>query len=212
MASANVTGIGRQSRLQDAGAKCSGNRADLDAAKRPGWAAEMFAEISEHHERLEALLRAIAHHAKRHDEHDPDLRQLVMIAMELASDPEHTSQCNRLKACLAAMEREGTPSGGMTMDTNTKATGRLLSQSQPLNMQDQLDASLAKAHAMAVSISGERFEGFLNMNDDLKNDYLWALADMIGSAHRAQDAINEHRWGERQATGGDDVRASVSQH
>ena len=98
------------------------------------------------------------------------------------------------------------------MDPNANATSRLLSQGQLLDTQDQLDASLAKAHAMAVMISGDRFEGFLNMNDERKNDYLWALADMIGSAHRAQDAINEHRLAERQATGGDDVHASLSQH
>lgn len=82
--------------------------AGFDAATRASLAAEMFGEISGHCGQLEALLRAIAHHAKRHDEHDPDLRQLVTVALEWVSNPEHTSQCDRLKACLAAMEREAT--------------------------------------------------------------------------------------------------------
>lgn len=80
------------------------------------------------------------------------------------------------------------------MDNFSSKNYKVLSNSERLEAEDKLDRSLSKADAMASMINGERFAGFLNVNDDLKERYVWALHDMIMDAKHARDALNEHHY------------------
>jgi hypothetical protein len=56
------------------------------------------------------------------------------------------------------------------------------------NMPDPIDrcsARLAQAQAVAFNTYGQAFESFNGMNDEAKDNYLWALHELIIDAHLA---------------------------
>lgn len=76
---------------------------NLPPETRASLAAEMFAEIYEHNEGLEALLSATVDRVETLKDREPTLWHLVKVAMDWATLPDHIGQIYRLRACLAAM-------------------------------------------------------------------------------------------------------------
>lgn len=62
-------------------------------------------------------------------------------------------------------------------DTENKLTNR-----DNRDTLDKLHAKLAQLSAMTGTIYGEGFENFKAHNDEIKHNYLWALADMTDEA------------------------------
>ena len=76
----------------------------LSPQNRAGLAEEMFAEIYEHNEGLDALLLAINDRAESLKDHDPTLQQLIKVALGWSNGTGHVGQIYRLQACLAAIK------------------------------------------------------------------------------------------------------------
>lgn len=54
-----------------------------------------------------------------------------------------------------------------------------------LDLIDQITARLSQAEAFAIVITGEGFENFATLRDDMQNTYLLALQEQISEAHSA---------------------------
>ena len=76
----------------------------LPPQNRAVLAEEMFAEIHEHNEGLEALLFAINDRAESLEDHDFTLQQPIKVALSWSNDTGHVGQIYRLQACLAAIK------------------------------------------------------------------------------------------------------------
>jgi hypothetical protein len=59
---------------------------------------------------------------------------------------------------------------------------------ETLHAIDRATIAAAKLDAMLSAITGERAQGFRNLDDDLQDNYLWACADL---AHELQRAVKE---------------------
>jgi hypothetical protein len=58
-----------------------------------------------------------------------------------------------------------------------------------LELEDFIHERMLKAHALAANTYGASGEGFRGMNDDLQDNYLWALSDMLREANEAQQEL-----------------------
>ena len=59
---------------------------------------------------------------------------------------------------------------------------------------DKLCEVLAKAESMLVNSCGEAGDGFRSMNDELQDNYLWAVSDFVSEARKITSAMIEERW------------------
>lgn len=67
-----------------------------------------------------------------------------------------------------------------------------ISSLEAMNAHDTLHKNLAHADALIATIVGEGFERFKNMNDEIQDNYLWALSEIIGSAVTAYGTVSRH--------------------
>lgn len=58
-----------------------------------------------------------------------------------------------------------------------------------LQLTDLIDCKTKQADAMMAACTGEGFETFSNLNDDVQHDYLWTLAEMVSAVRRANDEV-----------------------
>jgi hypothetical protein len=54
---------------------------------------------------------------------------------------------------------------------------------------DTLVFAVAKADALVAAIAGDGFEAFKHMNDDIQQNYLWALSCLLHDAKVASEYV-----------------------
>lgn len=70
---------------------------------------------------------------------------------------------------------------------STQADAASEQQAEAINM---LSNKVTQLHSMLTVIIGEGFESFNNYNDNIKENYLWACADIADEVKRLSDEIN----------------------
>ena len=81
--------------------------------------------------------------------------------------------------------------------------GRLKAGENPRNPhndspENRLDQNLMFLDAATACITGDGFETFQNLADDLQHDYLYMLHVLAAGARWAQNEVDEKRWAERE--------------
>jgi len=64
--------------------------------------------------------------------------------------------------------------------------------------QDTLNAALTQSRAMAFCTYADAGPSFRNLNDELQDEYMWALGDRINAAYEANKIIQEYEHQQRQ--------------
>jgi hypothetical protein len=76
---------------------------------------------------------------------------------------------------------------------------KVLSTSEILGYIDTRDEVITKADALCALITGDGFERFQQMNDEIQSNIIWAISGFLHQAREANDAINDHNFATRKA-------------
>lgn len=63
---------------------------------------------------------------------------------------------------------------------------------------DTLNAALIQSRAMAFCTYADAGPVFRNLNNDLQDEYMWALGDRINAAYEAYEIVKKYEFQQRQ--------------